>query len=163
MRKIGVGKLVDLLFKKDFAEIIPEWYVRTGRLLHTKFGYQQNIMFARYHVYEGEAYLILGTPDLIEEDTIIEFKVAFSPRTVMLQKRKGEIQANIYCWLSNFPFFRCDVYSYRENRLIYGEKKRCNEELAVKTVNLALELLNEYTKYLVKRRKLLMENGLEYG
>jgi len=162
MRKVGVGKLVDMLYKRDFSEFVPEWYIKTGRILHNKFGYYQNITLARYHVYNKESYLILGTPDRIEDDgTIVEFKVAFSPRTINYQRRKGETQANIYCWLGNFPYYRCDVYSYRENKLLYGERKPYDEDKAVTSVNLALELLNEYTKYLAKRKKLLMENGWE--
>ena len=162
MRRIGVGKLIDILYRKEITEIIPEWYVKTGRLLHNKFGYYENLTLAKYHEHQNEKYLIIGSPDLIEDNgTIVEFKVAFSPRTVSYQKEKGETQANIYCWLGNFPYYQCDVYSYRENKLLYGERKPFDEQKAITSVNLALELLNEYTKYLARRKELLLENGWE--
>jgi len=150
MKRVGVSKLVSVLYG-DMANYVPEYYLKQGTYWHRKLGYFDNIHLSRYYEYEGEGWLLIGNPDLIEEDTVVELKVAFSRRRIEHQRRKGETQANIYSWMGAFPNFRCDVYYVRENKLLTGERKERDDELAERSVKEGIKLLKEYRKLRVRR------------
>ena len=151
MKKVGVAKLVGVLYHGAGSGFVPEKYLRDGNYWHTKLGYYESIYFARYYNYNGEHYLIIGNPDKIEEDTIAELKVAFSPKRVKLQREKGETQANIYAWMADFPFHRCDVYSFRENKLMFGEVRETDTEKAEADVHEGIRLLKKVKSVHLRR------------
>jgi len=149
-KRIGVSKLVSVLYG-DMTNYVPEYYLKQGAYWHRKLGYFDNIHLSRYYEYEGEKWLLIGIPDLIEEDTVVELKVVFSRKKISHHKEKGETQANIYAWMGAFPYYRCDVYYVEENKLLPGKKKQTDTELAERNVREGIRLLKEFSKLMGRK------------
>ena len=65
-----------------------------------------------------------------------------------------------YLQISILPRKRTETGEH-DLKLCLSVGREFDEEKAITSVNLALELLNEYTKYLARRKELLLENGWE--
>jgi len=153
-RRIGVGKLVDALYKEELSDFVPSSILRQGRLIHAKLGYQESITLARYFEFADIGWLILGNPDLIDGNTIAELKVSFSRNKINRLKEKGETQANIYAWMGDFPYYRCDIYSQYNNKLEIGEKKRTDSKKATEDVRTALSIVLGFEELIKKRKEI---------
>jgi len=152
LKCIGVSKLISALFRDPFS-IPPEERRRKSSMVHDKLGYTNTISFAKY--FEGVRtdihWLVIGVPDLIEieEDKVIELKVA-SPTTKSMQERIGDVQANIYAHLGEFPKYRVDIFYWPKNKLIIGEVKQTDTERAISDIIKALSIIESFYE---KRKK----------
>ncbi len=139
LKKVGVNKIMDMLFRSPYSRT-PDYYAEKSGFLHQKFGYTNSISFSKY--FEGEEYnfLIIGVPDKIENSKIVEFKVAFSKKSLNKQKKIGETQANIYAYLGGFPEYRVDIYKDYDQKLEVGEEKHASYPKAIKDIKKGLKI-----------------------
>jgi len=143
LKQIGVSTLMKYLFPELLSNI-PDYYLQIGSMVHRKLGYTNAKAFAR----KFKNYLILGVPDLIEEDVIVELKTYFTRNGKKKTEERADVQANIYCWLSGFRYYRVDTYNYQDGKLNIGEVKKANYKRAMKSLEEAIERKEKIEKIL---------------
>jgi CRISPR/Cas system-associated exonuclease Cas4 (RecB family) len=107
------AKAVGLL-RGDFTEAETE-NMAEGKLLHEMFGFNNTVSFTKQF---GE-YTIEGTPDYVGKFVIGELKVTRGNYPEKFLLTQAEVQANLYCWLSEKPLYMIFIYNTEKKDFRY--------------------------------------------
>ena len=152
MRRIGVSKLVYILFYNSleryrFIKPLPD-----GLYFHRRLGFDQNdVKVQFYYKHNGEIWLIMGKPDRVEfqNGTVVisELKTIRREKSRDIMGTIGYAQANIYAYglAKNFtPVVRVYVFNVeKDDRPVLWYEGPSDTKYAEKIIKKALDRILE--------------------
>jgi len=152
VNKITVGEIERNLFYLEdelAGRKPPEEILREGKWIHERLGYNQTEIYKRFFNHKGELWLVIGCPDKITEDGVVEeLKTLRNGSREKFYLDVGSLQANIYCWLTGLTNYAVVLYNTQTR-----ETKRYtftyDEEKAKQDIEKGIEI----KKYLERKRE----------
>jgi len=161
--KLTVTEIVNLIHYSPFHQPKPEILAKIleiGKIFHEVLGYNNNKTYERYIKIKfknkktgdirEETWRIIGKPDAIEEDKIVEFKtldsLGYNDANLKELLEAARTQANLYCWLTGLKVYKIKIFIFEREEIriwefMYDKQKAVRDIVAAIKLKDYLDIL----------------------
>jgi len=154
-KKLTVSQITALFFYRyrDMSGWrVPDRVLQSGNIVHSRLGYNQLYQFRRVYIHNDEVYHIVGMPDKLEGDMVVELKT-YSGFSRKEQKMAGIVAVQIYLWLTGLENGKVVYFNTKTEKFDKEVKVSYDPELVKKIFTLAIGLQKDIDNFVEKYRE----------